>query len=214
MRASANPKRKHAKGASKMPSPPLSAHKGEQPGPASNDLVTIDYARLKVISGVVQLQDVSLIGANLRSFIDPRKIQADAPANGPEFFIGINDARWWREGTLLEIVLGYDVMAALRREADQPDGPRLFQLGATWVVTYELPKTFHRPDNHDEIAADFVIANGQVNVFPFLRQLVVDLTAKAGWLPLILPVFRVPRQRPRGVVRNAPAWDVSNAAQP
>jgi hypothetical protein len=50
-------------------------------------------------------------------------------------------------------------------------------------------------------------AHVQINVFPFLRQLVIDVTAKAGWMPLLLPVFKIPRYRPRDLVRNAWAWE-------
>jgi Preprotein translocase subunit SecB len=177
------------------------------PSSKVDDRVEIDYSRLTSISGVIQLKDISLIGTSFRSMLDPRKVAADPSAHGSEFLIKNSDARWWRDGTLFEVVLGYDIAAALRRDDGHPNGRLLFQLNVTWIVTYSLPKDFRRPKNHEDVAADFVFANAQINVFPFLRQLVIDVTAKAGWMPLLLPVFRAPKHRPLNLVRNAPAWE-------
>jgi hypothetical protein len=175
-------------------------------GTVASEVAEVDYTRLQSISKLVQLKNVEMMGLSFVSHADPRSVRFEG-ASRSEFALNLIDARWHRrdQGTHFEIVLGYEVIGLLRSEGAD-EGLPLFRLAASWVVTYSLPETFQRPDNHEEAAADFVVANGQVNVFPFLRQLVVETTAKAGWPPLFLPVFRIPKSRRKGLVRNAPAW--------
>lgn len=181
-----------------------------------SDLIAIDYRRLQSIARCVQLESIVLLGVNFESYVDPRSPQDDALSNR-KFVLKIVDARWYHYGALFEAAIGYELLTTLERKDENNRFPAefvalgapadaLFRLTATWVATYTLPQDFQWPEDHEEVAADFVIANGQLNMFPFLRRLVVDVTAEGGWSSSLLPVFRVPKHRTRGLVRNLSAW--------
>ncbi len=50
-------------------------------------------------------------------------------------------------------------------------------------------------DLHSEDLKAFAEVNGNYHCWPFLRQLLFDLTSKMGFPPLTLPVFRVSNSR-------------------
>lgn len=175
-------------------------------------VVDIDYTRLQEITRHVQLGDITLIGFNFMSQADPRRVRELAEAM-PEYELHVIDARWFRQDTHFEVTLGYELVASLPAPGETQEAP-LFRLRCGWLITYSLPADFKRPENHEEAAADFVFANGQINVFPFLRQLVLDTTAKGSWPPLMLPVFKIPRNRPAKLVRNVAAFpEVSSSEE-
>jgi hypothetical protein len=168
-----------------------------------NDPIEINYARMRMVSKVVQLDEVILGDAGLVSRIDPRRMDTLKATTPPEYQVKLVDARWWRDGQQFDVGLGYLVQASVRSQSALHE---LFEVRSRWVVSYTLPEDFALPADGDEILADFVAANGQINVFPYLRQLVNDLSARGGWPPLVLAVFKVPAKRPHGLIRNAPAW--------
>lgn len=170
------------------------------------DVVDVDYGRLQTLSKFVHLKDVELARLSFESQLAPAHLLNEQEGQS-EFSLNVSEARWFRSDELFEVALCYDLLASFSRGKKAKERTSLFFIKAYWVASYSLPTTFERPQNHEEAAADFVMANGQVNIFPFLRQLVVDMTAKAGWAPLWLPVFRVPKSRPRSLVKNLPVWD-------
>ena len=169
----------------------------------AGDSVEIDYDRLRSVSKVVQLNDVLLAEGAFASHLDPRQLDAMQPTAAPEYQLNLVDGRWWRDGQHFDVALGYRVLATIRSEkATTP----LFEIRARWFVSYSLPEGFEPSAEADEVFADFVAANGQVNAFPYLRQFVGDLSGRAGWPPLVLAVLRAPAKRPRGLIRKAPPW--------
>ena len=168
----------------------------------ATDLVAIDYDRLRQVSSVVQFANVAVVEMAYRTLSFKR--DADPPVRrAARFDCNVVDARWHLVGATFHVGLGYQVDTEIKTET----GPSpLFRLTARWILTYALPENFRVPDPADEIMADFVAANAQVNVFPYLRELVTDLSAKAGWLPLVLPVFRAPAKRHRDLVRRTDVW--------
>lgn len=171
------------------------------------EMVEIDYGRLQLISKFVSLSNVELGSVSFESKVPPKLLRNEELGQS-EFALGIEDACWFRKDSLFEIALSYGLAGSYHFDDVDRESLSLFYLRTCWVASYELPADFERPSSHEEVAADFVFANGQVNIFPYLRQLVVDITAKAGWPPLCLPVFRVPKSRPRLLARNSPVWNV------
>lgn len=142
----------------------------------------------------------------MRSALDPRNLE-DAAAGQKNYALHLGDARWWLEGAVLDILLGYRINAFLSRETKQVE---LFTITARFVASYALPDNANIvTEGRDSLMADLVAANGQINVFPYLRQLVADMTSRTGWSSLVLNVFKAPAKRPRDLVRMARAWDIS-----
>lgn len=182
--------------------PPVSAAPREDasaPAPeAPPGTVEIDYARLKERTGSFQLDNIVLMDSSYESHSDPRTL---ADTTGPsEFTVGITEARWSRYETHVDVVLAYEIKALRRTPAEARD---LFAVNARFLATYFVPGG--TPHLEVEVMADWVIANGQINVFPYLRQLVADLSTRGGWPTLVLRVHRAPKSRPRDLVQRTDA---------
>jgi hypothetical protein len=175
-----------------------------KPASGGDERIEIDYEQLKSLTKVIQLNGISLVDGGIHSNVDPRGIVgADVGPKG--YALSLGDAKWWLDGSALDVVLGYRVTGTATRDSEKID---LFTVGARFLVSYSLPEGTVVPlDNRDNLLADLVAANGQINAFPYLRQFVNDLTARAGWPPLVLSVFKAPARRPRGLVRMAKVWD-------
>lgn len=191
------PKRVRAK----KEEPPVSAAK---PSSGEDERVEIDYEQLKTLTRVIQLNGIFLLDGGIHSHVDHRAIAGTD--GGPKgYVLSLGDARWWLDNSALDVVLGYRVTGTATREVGKIE---LFTVSARFLVSYSIPEGAVVPlDNKDNILADFVAANGQINAFPYLRQFVNDVTARAGWPPLVLSVFKAPARRPRALVRMAKAWD-------
>lgn len=163
----------------------------------------IDYERLRSLSRQVQLRDVALVATNFQCHRPPETVGRDVPR---AFAFQLGHATWNHhpESGEVNVLLVFDVRARATVEvaAGKPEDVNVFQLQSVWSVLYEI-----RPDADlavdDDVMADFAFANGQLNVYPYVRQLVQDLTGRAGWPPLVMPVFTVPSRRPVGVVQRA-----------
>lgn len=175
-----------------------------QQASATDDRVEIDYERLKSLTKLIQLSGIVLVDGGIQSNVDPR-LFAGSDGGPKGYTLSLGDARWWIEGNALDVLLGYRVTGQATRSGEKLD---LFTVGARFLVSYALPEDTAVPlENRDNLLADLVAANGQINAFPYLRQFVTDATARAGWPPLVLNVFKVPARRPRGLVRMARPWD-------
>ncbi len=168
----------------------------------SVEAVDIDYVRIKQISGVVQLSNIVLADVAYTTLGFQQALAAHVKDEA-KYDVNVVDARWNRNGSAFDVSLGYSIDTQIVHDGNAVP---LFRLRARWVLSYVLPDDFQEPEQAAEAISDFVWANGQVNVFPYLRELVNDVTAKAGWLPLVLPVFRAPARRPRDGVRMMDAW--------
>ena len=176
-----------------------------KPVAASDDRVDIDYEQLKSLTRLIQLTGITLVDGGINSHLDPRTLASNAGEKG--YALTLGDARWWVDGATLDVLLGYRVTGTVTLDGQRTD---LFTVAGRFLVNYVFPDGTSVPhDNRDNLLADLVAANGQINVFPYLRQLVSDLTARAGWPPLVLNVLKAPARRPRGLVRMAKVWESS-----
>ena len=162
-------------------------------------LVDIDYGRLRGVTASIELDAITLVRSHFASAANPRVFDED---NGQsEYSLGITDARWFVEPGRLELLLEYSVRAIHRRASGEHVD--LFDAVSAFVAAYALPADFVADD---EVMADFVLANGQINVFPYVRHQMADQSSKAGWRTLVLKVLRVPARRPVGLVKHLPPW--------
>jgi hypothetical protein len=161
--------------------------------------VAIDYERVKSVSGVVRLKDVLLNHSHWHSMTRAPRLEIEPTTMA--FNFALADATWdfVPELKLLEIQLEYRLVAFAKVDGKRNDGNEvpLFQLECDWDVAFELPEGFS-PSDVDALA-DFTVANGQLNAFPYVRQYVQDVTSRAGWPPLVLPTFRIPAKRPKHI---------------
>lgn len=168
--------------------------------------VDIDYERLKSLTRLIQLHNIILMEVSMRSGLDPRSL-GDRPVGKRNYTVSLGEARWWLNGTGLDILLEYRVAAFLSREAEQIE---LFTLTARFAVSYAHPEPANIPtEDKESLMADFVAANGQINVYPYLRQLVADITSRAGWPALVMGVFKAPAKRPRDLISMARVWNAA-----
>ena len=162
-------------------------------------MVAIDYERLKSVSGVVRLKDVLLNHSYWHSMT--RATGLDVEPTAMAFNFALADATWDFVPHIKRLVvqLGYRLAAFARVGTDNVDDGEilLFQLECDWHVVFEVPDEFSPVDV--DALADFTVANGQLNAFPYERQYVQDVTSRAGWPPLVLPTFRVPAKRPKAI---------------
>jgi hypothetical protein len=137
--------------------------------------------------------------------VDPR-VLSSFEGGTTSYTVSLAEASWWRDDIRLDVVLGYSVRGILHVE----DSPRvLFVIDARFLVDYLLrEEDVASVDDLDDILADFVAANSQINTFPYLRQLVADQSTRAGWPALHMNVLRAPAKRPRDLVRNVAPWPV------
>ncbi len=163
----------------------------------------INYERLKLITSHIQLHNINLKSASLHSTIDSRNANNLTGTKG--YTLNLNEARWWLDGSDLEILLSYRASAFSMRDKIPSE---LFAVTASFIVTYSLDQKVIIPSaDHDEMMADLVAANAQINAFPYLRQIVVDLTSRSGWPALLLKVFRAPASRSTALVKKMRAWE-------
>ena len=162
------------------------------------EMVTIDYERVKVVSTVVRLKDVLLAHSHWHSVEKPTRLEADPTAMS--FNFGLIEATWdfFAASRTLEIQLKFRLAAFAKVDgSDDRNTVPLFQLECDWDVAFEIPESFEPSDVG--ALADFAVANGQLNAFPYVRQYVQDVTGRAGWPPLVLPTFRIPKKRPKAL---------------
>lgn len=164
------------------------------------EMIPIDYERVKVVSTVVRLKDVLLSHSHWHSKAKATNLALEPTAMA--FTFALVEATWaFASATkTLEIQLEFSLAAFAkvgRSKEDNANDVPLFQLDCDWDVVFEVPDEFAPSDT--SALADFAVANGQLNAFPYVRQYVQDVTGRAGWPPLVLPTFRIPKKRPKAL---------------
>jgi hypothetical protein len=168
----------------------------------------IDYPGLQTLSRRVQVKDIILHSANF-------ELQAPPDLEGQGvlgFTFGVGPVRYSATAADrgIDVFLSFEIQGTVQRAAEvgRSDAETfdLFELRASWHVRYELESPLGAVDR--ETLGDFAFANGQLQAFPYLRAHVADITSKAGLPMLTLPVFRIPKERPRNV---APVLAPENA---
>lgn len=156
-------------------------------------MVQIDDERVRKVSSVVHLQDVLLVHATWDSSIAYRR--PDVNTASMRYVFRLAEATWGLHAHgNLEIHLEFRLNALAKGNGDKHDTEvPLFETTSGWAVIFGVPDEFVPADG--ETMADFTVANGQLNAFPYVRQWVQDITGRAGWPPLVLPTFRIPAKR-------------------
>ena len=99
------------------------------------------------------------------------------------------------EGDLLEVLCSYELRVA-------SDGDELLTADIKYLASYTLlgdePVDANDLDN-------FAFTNGTYHSWPFVRQLVFDLTARMGYPPYNLPVFKFFPRLPKAVEPISPS---------
>jgi hypothetical protein len=166
--------------------------------PDENEMVAIDYNRLRTLTSVIHLDTINLIESAMTSFLDARRL--DGSKAMLDYGVQLADAAWARQGSQLDAYVAYVISARMR---DDSKTKELFRVTARFLVGYRVPEDLLLDAfTSSDVMADFVVANGQINAFPYVRQLVADQTARAGWPPLQLDVLRAPAKRRRDFVRE------------
>lgn len=150
------------------------------------------------VAASVHLRDMRLV--QLEFELQP--IQPDPP-----FDVRLNaEANFHQQGTALIYTVAFSVGAFT---SPDPDADELFSCRIGYLVHYET-------EEEEEFSDDALETFGQVSVlfstYPYLRELVQSLTARAGLIPLVLDVIRSPmaliprdgHDLPEGVVPPAP----------
>lgn len=176
------------------------AHRAKKPKEkaAEIDMIAIDYDRIKTISGVVRLKDVLLTNCHWNSTTRVQRLEVAAP--NMAFHFALFDATWEFVPELQQLEIGLEYrLAAFASTTERSNGQEipLFQLECNWDVIFAVPEDF--TPSGAGVLADFSVANGQLNAFPYVRQFVQDVTGRAGWPPLVLPTFRIPVKRPKSL---------------
>jgi len=68
---------------------------------------------------------------------------------------------------------------------------QMLRVELSWLVRYRLPQSF---STSDETGQSFLDRNVPINIWPYAREFVSELTARMGFMPpLVLPVLRILR---------------------
>lgn len=168
----------------------------------TEDVTKIDFERLRSLSRRVQLRDVALVAASFQCLQHSNNFPRDVQKS---FLFRLAEAQWeWSADTgMASVILVFNINARVAEEKKgQLTETEVFQQQCVWNALYSI-----RVDDDfeidDDVMADFCFANGQLNVYPYVRQFVQDLTGRAGWPALVMPVLTVPSTRPVGVVHRA-----------
>ncbi len=80
------------------------------------------------------------------------------------------------------------VAVMLSLEVVEPD-VAVIQVQAGTILTVTFPEI--PPENTEEALADMAAQIGPVVIYPYLRELVADLTRRAGFKALTLPIYQI-----------------------
>lgn len=71
---------------------------------------------------------------------------------------------------------------------------RAVRIDMTWLVRYKLSSASDGPVEVDEeLAQAFVRNNVPINLWPYIREMVQNLTYRSGLTPLLLPTLKIIR---------------------
>lgn len=150
----------------------------------------------------VDLAAVARVARNI-NLRDIRMIRIDAtcspsPSEALEPQISFETSSALVSEHLLNVICVYDFSVS-------SGGQQAASATIAYLMMYEV---VGESVNEDDIE-HFARANGVYHSWPFLRQLLFDLTSKMGFSPLTLPVFQVlPRSTKQQDKIEAPAGDL------
>jgi preprotein translocase subunit SecB len=107
------------------------------------------------------------------------------------------------DGDLLEVLCSYELRVA-------SGGNELLRADIKFLASYTL--LGDGPADPNDLD-HFAFTNGTYHSWPFVRQLVFDLTARMGYAPYNLPVFKFFPKRPKPVVESQTAVEESASVE-
>jgi preprotein translocase subunit SecB len=140
--------------------------------------VQVDLAVVSRVARRVDIRDIRLIGLN--ASLSPGEIHLLEPD------VTFECSADQPVPDRIVVICNYHFTAS-------SGGATIADVQARYLLIYELLE-FDQEIEQDHLQ-QFAHANGTYHSWPFLRQLLFDLTAKMGLPPLTLPVFKVlPRE--------------------
>jgi hypothetical protein len=145
---------------------------------------------LSAVISAVELRDVRLIGANVRTWIRDSSKLSDAHLviNHNTQVIAKSD-----QAFLVGAMLRVQVVTGPQTEPVKDAKDPAIEMGISFALEYVLPgaSTFE-----DSVLSEFARVNGTFNAWPYWREYVQTTAARMGLPPLVIPVFRVERSKP------------------
>jgi len=158
------------------------------------DAPKVDLAAAARISSRVEFRDIRL---NEISASSPMRSHGDL-----EPLIQHRCAATKHEGDLLEVTCSYE----LRVKAG---GDEVVKADLSYLVSYTL--LGEDPVDQNDLE-QFAFANGTYHSWPFVRQLLFDLTSRMGYPPYSLPVFKFFPKRPKAAAQPQTDGTPANTA--
>lgn len=151
----------------------------------------IDFSGVGKISRSVNLLSVELFSFSFDTFLPPDALN---PGSHLDYDFSMKGVLWSfiPEARRSRVFVSY-ALTSLCRTDGSADEKQLFNINAVWRVSYDILAELE--DVSEEVKGDFAYTSGQLHSFPFMRQHVFDVTGRAGWPGLMLPLFNVPSTR-------------------
>jgi hypothetical protein len=106
------------------------------------------------------------------------------------------------ESHLIEVLCSYDFLV-------KSEGDEIAKAQFKYLISYDV--IGEAPVDEADLQ-HFAFANGTYHSWPFVRQLVFDLTSRMGYPPYTLPVFQFnpkPKQQPEETAEDEPSGDAT-----
>lgn len=149
-----------------------------------------DIVSAGIVARNIELDNISMIegGFSLRPQPEPASALSAAT-------IEMNAGYEFREP---EDVITVRVSFSVRFKPDAVgmDDGSVFSASAIFLLRYRLTVAPPPIELRERLFRGFAWVNGGYNAWPYLREFIQSSAARAGFLPVTLPVFRVPRVQP------------------
>lgn len=144
--------------------------------------MSTNLARAGLIARQVELDSVSLRGAQVVSHVDPLS-PPDELRLSQAYRARFELPKAHADSLYVYVDLHFEVGDA----SGEPDGPIQVLLDATYLLVYRLKGNEERPD---DALQHFAELNGTYNVWPYWRELVQTVAGRIGLASIVVPVFR------------------------
>ena len=149
--------------------------------------MTTNLERASVVSRHVELESVILTRTEMKAGLDPLEVPADLR------LVQQYRCRFELPPTRPDHVSVYvDLLFDATSTGDAQEAHPLVSLRATFLAIYRLKNARSYPSDSLKHFADL---NGTYNVWPYWRELVQSIVARAGLASITVPVFKPPIRR-------------------
>ena len=138
---------------------------------------TVDFAAVARVSKRTELKDIRL--TEMSAKCNPKIPGPLEPKLDLECAVSSRDA------STLEIVCNYQFVVRSVQTQLESDSTQVAEAAIKYLLFYELHGT--EPLAEDDLA-QFALGNGTLHSWPFVRELLYELTSRMGYPPYTLPV--------------------------